>query len=507
MNRDNKKILVNTGVLYVRLIVTTIIGLVASRYILLALGADDYGLYSVVGGIVTFMNVIGTTMVSASYRFLAIEIGKGSEGNPNRIYNTCNVIHLLLAFLLVLVGETIGIFYVNNYLNVLPDKLNDALFVLHISLFTTALTVLNVPAHGLTIAREKFVFTSSIEILFAVAKLILVLWLMNYPGNRLRGFTVIMAVLTLFTFLSYQVYCWCTTKEVIKWRLNRRKSDYKEIFVFAWWSLFGALASVGTTQGSAMIINFFFGTVLNAAYGIAMQVNRYANLFVKSITQATIPQIMKSYGAGNTERSINLVYVISRISSLAMLLLLVPLLICTDDILVLWLKEPPEFTTIFVIFLVINTFVSVLGSGFNAAIQSTGNIKKNEVWVGCINLITLPIMFALYKIGMPPFINVVIVVIATIIIWLFQIGIMKQLTPFVFSKYLTGTLIPVFLTAIVFGVPLVFLHRLFGHTLWHVLSFLIITEVWGIFMILVFGINKREKNQIISFVKKRKKHE
>jgi O-antigen/teichoic acid export membrane protein len=230
-------------------------------------------------------------------------------------------------------------------------------------------------------------------------------------------------------------------------------------------------------------------------------------MFVKSITQAAIPQIMKSYGAGDTNRSINLVYVISRISSLAMLLLLVPILLCVDDILVLWLKEPPQYTSIFVIFLVINTFIAVLGSGFNASIQSTGKIRKNEVWVGIINLLTLPLMFVLYKIGLPPYINVIIMIIATFIIWVFQIYIMKQLTSFDFKKYLTGTIIPVLLTATVFYIPLFFVRMLFGNSTLQVIVFLVVTEIWGIVVIYLFGVRKNEKLLISNFVKKRIKHE
>ena len=150
---DNKKILFNTAVIYVKLILSAVIGLYTSRVVLQALGADDYGLYSVVGGIVTFLNVIGTTMVSVSNRYIAIEIGKGERGDPNRIFNTVLVVHFFLAFGLLLLGGVIGTFYVNNYLNVLPGKTPDAIFVLYVSLFTTALSIITVPYHGLIIVR------------------------------------------------------------------------------------------------------------------------------------------------------------------------------------------------------------------------------------------------------------------------------------------------------------------------------------------------------------------
>lgn len=169
--KDNKKIAVNTMLLYVKFIVTTAISLVMSRLVLQALGVSDYGLYSVVGGVVAMLNTLGASMVATSYRYMAVEIGKGKNGNPNRIYNTVVIIHIAIALLLLIIGETLGVFYVNNYLNVDSAKTSDALFIFHVSLFTTAFSVITIPMNGLIIAREKFLFTSIVEIMSAIAKI------------------------------------------------------------------------------------------------------------------------------------------------------------------------------------------------------------------------------------------------------------------------------------------------------------------------------------------------
>ena len=160
---DNKRIVVNTGIIYGKLVITTVIGLLASRYILLSLGSSDFGLYSVVGGIVTFLNVIGVTMVSTSYRFLAVGLGSGDSIKLGQIYSSLSLIHWLLALFLIVIGEILGLFYINNYLFVEADKLIDARFVFHVSLLTAAVSVINVPASGLTIAKEKFLFTSIVS--------------------------------------------------------------------------------------------------------------------------------------------------------------------------------------------------------------------------------------------------------------------------------------------------------------------------------------------------------
>lgn len=498
---DNKRIILNTGVLYVKLILTTIIGLVSSRIILNALGANDYGLYSVVGGIVTFLNVIGTTMVSVSYRYLAVELGKGNQGNANKVYNTVYMIHLVLAVCLVFIGETLGLYYVNNILNVVDSKVADAQFVLHVSLLTTAISVMSVPANGLIIAREKFLFTSLTEIGVAIMKLGLVIALGYYLGNRLRAFALIMGVVTLVTRIAYVIYCRRKDATIIKWHFNKCWKDYKEIFSFAWWSLFGAIAVIGKEQGAAMIINFFFGTALNAAFGLASQVNRYVITFTNSLNQAAVPQIMKNYGGGNQERSLNIVYVITRISTLILLVMVVPLLFCMDDILKIWLKEVPEYTTIFASWMLINGFVMVLGSGFDPCIQSTGNIRKNEIGYGLINLALLPIIYVLYKMGCPSYANVIVLPFLSLITRIFQIYILKRQTEFKFATYFKKSIIPSFSTLIVAVIPLFALRLIWGHTIIHTIEFIIIGVCWTAFSIWLVGIKKNEKQILLSFLR------
>ncbi len=498
---DNKRIILNTGVLYVKLILTTIIGLISSRIILNALGASDYGLYSVVGGIVTFLNVIGTTMVSVSYRYLAVELGKGCQGDANKVYNTVYMIHLVLAACLILVGETLGLYYVNNILNVVDGKVADAQFVLHVSLLTTAISVMSVPSNGLIIAREKFLFTSLTEIGVAVMKLGLVISLGYYCGNRLRAFTIIMAAVTLVTRVAYVIYCRRRDAAIIKWHFNKSWNDYKEIFAFAWWSLFGAIAVIGKEQGAAMIINFFFGTALNAAFGLASQVNRYVITFTNSLNQAAVPQIMKNYGGGNQERSLNIVYVITRISTLILLIIVIPLLFCMNDILIIWLKEVPEYTTLFASWMLINGFVMVLGSGFDPCIQATGNIRNNELGYGLINLALLPIVYVLYKMGYPPYANVVVLPFLSLITRLFQIYIMKRQTRFEFTVYFKKSIVPSVSTLIVAIIPLFALRLLWGHTIMHTIGFVTIGVFWTSVSIWLVGIKKNERQMLLSFVK------
>lgn len=498
---DNKRIVFNTGVIYIKLIFSALIGLYTSRVILQALGADDYGLYSVVGGVVTFLNIIGTTMVSVSNRYIAVELGKGENGDTNKVFNSVLVIHLILAVGLLVVGELVGLFYVNNYLNVLPEKIPDARFVLHISLATTALSVITVPYNGLIIARERFVFTSVIEITTLLMKLGMVILLAYYGGNKLRLFAIIVGSVSVVTQIAYQTFCHIKDKEIIKWKLVRGKENYKSVLGFAWWSLFGAVAYIGKEQGAAMVINYFFGTALNAAFGLASQINRYAMMFTKGLSQAAVPQIMKSYGAGDSGRSLSLVYAISRISTLIMIIIVVPLCLCMDDILLFWLKTPPQYTSVYSVFMLINAVIGLLGAGFSACILSTGNVKENEIYSSIIFLSIIPIIFVMYKMGLPPYMNVVVMPFLTVALLIMQILLLRKMTSFSLATYCKKTLIPSLLSIIAAFLPMFALRQIFGHSIMATLIFMIISVIWSVVAIMFLGIRKDERQRIINLVK------
>src|SRR5574344_989271 len=434
---DNKRIALNTSVLYVKLVISILIGLYTSRLVLLALGASDYGLYSVVGGIVTLLNIVGITMTSTSYRYISVEIGKGELGNPNKIYNTILVIHICLALFLIIIGLLLGLFYIDNYLNVVPNKLGDAKFVFVVSVITAVFTIISVPSNGLIIAKEKFVFTSTMEIIQSVSKLLLIVFVLQpYMGDKLKLYAVMLALVNVTTPITYTLYCILKEKKISKWRFNKNKKDYKEIIGFTWWMLMGAISCLGAIQGAALIVNLFFNTIINAAFGIANQVQSYILQFVRNLTQAANPQIMKNIGGGNEDRSLNIVYKISKYCCFIMLLPAIPVLLSINEILVLWLKEVPQDTAIFTSLLLVNGIIGCVGNGFDGVIQASGKIRKNQIGYTIINISLLPILFILYKLNFPPYSNAVVMMVLTVVTIVFQSYIMTKVSIFKVSHYL-----------------------------------------------------------------------
>lgn len=497
---DNKRIALNTSVLYVKLVIATLIGLFVSRQVLLALGADDYGLFAVVGGLVEMMNILGVTMITTSYRYIAVEIGKGDKGNPRKVYNTLFVVHVFLALFVVLLGETFGTFYINNYLNVAENKVPDALFVLHFSLIATAITVISVPSQGLIVAREKFVYTAMLEIVDLLLKLCCIIWLVGSEGNRLRSYSLISTGYISVLAIGYLTYCVCTSKEIVRWQINRNWKDYVEIFSFSFYILIGAIAFTGRIQGVAIIINSFFGTALNAAFGLASQVYNYSSTFVRNLTQAASPQIMKSYGAQNEERSITLVYVISKMSYMMMLLVALPLIFYMDDVLRIWLKTPPRYTAIFASFLLINALINCLSSGFDASIQASGKVKKNQIGYSLLNISLLPIVWIMYYMGLPVYSNVLAMILITILTVIFQCWIMQGQSLFKYRDYWNKTIRPSLYVTVLSVLPLMMLRLLLGTGIVSCVIFIGASIMWTSLSVYMVGLSNVEKHKIKEMV-------
>jgi len=495
MDVKDKRIAKNSVLLFIRLAITTFVGLYISRLVLLELGVYDYGLFSVVGGMVAMMSFLNPSMTVTSYRFIAIEIGKKKNGRPNEIFNSVLLIHIALAFLLALVGETLGGWYINNHLNVSASKISDAFFVLHFSIASTYISIISFPFQGLITTKEKFNIRVLIEIIRAFLQLGLVFWLTFYTGNKLRAYAIIMLVVMILPSLMSILYCRISENEIVKWNLNRKKSDYKDILGFSAWIMIGAIAHLGVRQGAALIINVFFGTALNAAFGVASQIYNYVTMFVLNLNQAAVPQIMKNFSSGDPERSLNLAYKISKYSFFIMLMATTPLLLSMDDILMLWLKEVPEFTKHFAILMIINSLISALGSGFDSVIQATGNIKKFQIYYSVITLLTLPIAYILFYLKFPPYVITMVTILTTTLVLIMRMVVMAGQTDFKIKKYHFETIRPAFFV-IVFTIPIFVVRSFVDFGVWNIVIFSVISLLGIGIAIFGIGLTLNEKKII-----------
>ena len=500
MMNGNKKIAVNSLVIFVRLCVVSIISLVAARVILQALGASDFGLYNVVGGIVLLLNVVNTAMVATTYRYIAYELGKGDKGNPNKIFNASFAIHVGFSIFILILGLTIGLFYVNNYLNVEIDKLSDARFVFFISIITTMISTIFVPFSGLLVAYERFHVPAIIDIISNIIKLGLLFLLLYYDGNRLRLYSLIMLLFCLMQNMLIYLYSRVNFYNVIRLNITRDKKLYHEMLHFSGWILFGACSSVVKTQGSAMIVNFFFGTIVNAAFAIATQIEHFILMFARSLNNAAIPQITKNYSGGNEKRSIILSCYISKYTFILMSFVAFPILLEIDFILSLWLKEVPEGTAAFCQLMILGALIGCMGEGIPALVQASGKIKIFQMVLTSIFMIGLPIAIILYNLNCPPYTILIVYCIISIVIAIVRLYLLKRILNMDIGFFVKTS----YLKMLYMIIPMIVIYSFYtpnNFTVtqhWLGLCFLVFFVV---FDVLLLGTDKREKQLIISYVK------
>ena len=430
LSSDYKLIFNNSIFLYAKLFISTLVGLYVARVVLAELGANDFGLYSVVGGIVYMMNFLNVSMISTTNRFISVELGKQKKSNVGKVFNTSLIINFGFALLLILIAETLGVYFIKNYLNINPTQVPDAIFVMHFSVLASIFSILSLPFQGLIIAHEKFKTAAIVEILVSLSKLMVAVSLTLYLGNKLRLYSILMALTFLFSFLLYLYYCLRKYRNYIKFKFNNIKSDYIKMISFSNWMLFGTIAQISIKQGGILIINLFFGTIINASFGIANQIYNYMTMFVQNINQAAVPQIMKIQSSGQEIESVKIVYYISKYSFFLILIPSIPLLLSIDYFLQFWLKDVPFLTLEFTVLLIINTLIASLGSSLGVPVHASGDIRKTQFWYGIILLSVIPLSLIFFKLNFPAYYLVVIMIFATIVNIIAQLIITQEKTNF-----------------------------------------------------------------------------
>ena len=399
---NNKRIAKNTLMLYFRMFITTIVGLYTSRVVLNTLGVTDFGIYHVVGGIISMVSFLNSAMVAASQRFLSFELGRGDFERLKRVFCTSINIHATICLIAFVLAETIGLWFVNAKLVIPENRMIAANWVYQASILTFIINVMSVPYNSAIVAHEKMSAFAYISILDVVLKLLIVYLLLVFSYDKLIVYSILMVCVVSLIRLCYTIYCKHHFSEC-NYHFVFDKPLFMEMFSFAGWSIIGNLGFSFKNQLSNIILNLFFGPSVNAARGMAMQVSSHAKTFAHSFTMALNPQITKQYAAGNLEASRKLVYIGSRYTFYLLMLISIPIIINIDYILKLWLGIVPEFTAQFVIFTILTSLLYALSECVTKAVQATGRIKWFQIGVSIIMLSELPIAWVLLEMGYPPY--------------------------------------------------------------------------------------------------------
>nr|WP_321376020.1 lipopolysaccharide biosynthesis protein [uncultured Bacteroides sp.] len=491
---NNKRIAKNTVFLYIRMLFTMAVSLYTSRVVLNTLGVDDYGIYNVVGGVVSLTTFLNGMMTAATQRFLNIEIGKDVYDRITKAFSTAVQIHIGISLVVLILAETIGVWFLNNKMNIPVSRLNAANWVFQFSLLSCLVVILSAPYNAAIIAYEKMSAFAYISVLEVSLKLIIVYLLVISSVDKLILYSILLFTVQILIRVIYGNY---VSRNFIACRfkfIDDRKL-LKEMLSFASWSFMGIISGIGFTQGISIILNLFFGVTVNAARGITIQIQGAIQGFITNFQVAVNPQLYKSYATRDYDRMKSLIYLSSRFSFYLMLLLSLPVFVNTDFILSLWLGIVPDHTANFVRLILIIMLFETLTSPIIVSVNATGHIKKCQVIVGGLLLSILPLSYLAFKLGASPeiayLIHFFIVIIA-------QIARVIILRPWInlsikdyFRKVICNTLL-VLITASV--IPLVLKYFFItNNTFLHFFELCFVCVLSIVFTIFLIGLSHNER--------------
>ena len=444
---NNKRIAKNTLLLYFRTLFTMLVTLYTSRVVLNTLGVTDYGIYNVVGSIVAIFSGISGSLSSSISRFITFELGHDDIEKLKQIFSSSIIILTGISFIILVLAEIVGVWFLNAEMNIPKDRLDAANWVLQCSILSFIIGFISVPYNSCIIAHERMSAFAYISILEALLKLTVAYMLVISPYDKLATYSILLLIVALVIRLANIIYCRNHFEES-HYKLVYDKKLIKEMTGFAGWSLFGNGAYALNVQGVDMLINIFFGVTLNAARGVATQVQNAVMQFVNSFTVAINPQITKSYAAGDLEYMHKLVCRGARFSYLLLLFFVIPLICEADYILKLWLKTVPEYAPTFLRLALFGSLMTILGNSMLTAISATGNIKVYQLCVTIVGCLVFPLTWIAFKLGYHPAAAYVIYIIIYFLLVFVRLFILKIQLEFQYKIFITDVIVRISMVSI-----------------------------------------------------------
>lgn len=474
------------------MIITMLVTLFTSRVVLNALGEENYGIYNVVGGVVAMFSVLSGSLSGAISRFITYELGKKNVERLKIIFSTSVNIQILMSLIVFLMCEVIGVWFLNEKMNIPDGRMEAANFVLQCSIATFVVNLINVPYNATIIAHEKMSVFAYISILEVSLKLLVAYLIYISSFDKLMVYATLILIVSIILRIIYGIYCNRHFKEA-KYHFVLDKRVFKEMSSFAGWNLFGNTAYMLNTQGVNLLINIFFGVTTNAARAIAVQVDVAVTQFVNNFTVALNPQITKSYAAGDYDYMYKLVCRGIKFSFFIMYIFIVPIVLEADTILSIWLKEVPEDTAVFMRLVVFSSLATLLGNSLYTAIQATGKIRRYQLVVVSVGCFVFPLTWIAYALGAPAYATYIIFAVLYFSLNFIRLSTLKRLMKFNVKNFISEVLgrisICSVLCFIIPGIITYFMAPSF-------LRFLVVgvtSAIWSIGCIYYIGFDKNER--------------
>lgn len=494
---DSRRIAKNTLYLYLRTMLVMAISIFTSRIILDALGIDDYGIYNAVGGFVAMFSILSGTLVAASQRFIAFELGK-PKPDVNRVFSTAVSVHLLLSIIILILLETIGLWFLNHKMNIAPERMIAANWVFHCSILTFCINLISIPYNAAIIAYEKMDAFAYISIFEVVAKLACVYALFYITFDSLIVYAIFMMFIAVILRMIYGAYC-IRNFPLCHYTFLFDKSIFREMLGFSGWNFIGSIASNLNGQGINILTNLFFGVAINAARGVAGQVDYAINTFVNNFLMAITPQITKSYAAKDFAYINRVIIAGTKYSFFLLCLISLPVFINTEYILGIWLKEVPELTADFVRLGILFSMCQTLSQCLYRTMLASGIIKKYQIVVGWLSILAFPAAYFFFYIGLPATWGYWSTIIFSGVCFVARLWLLHDILPdFSTKRFCTDALLPISCSIVPVILITYYIHCWMGRS--SILSF--ITESLGCIIltgisIWLLGLTRTERQKCV----------
>ena len=490
---NNKRIAKNTLLLYFRMLFMMAVSLYTSRVVLNALGVEDFGIYNVVGGVVAMFSILSGSLSAAITRFITYELGTGNKENLKKIFSSAVTIQIGLTVLIILIAEVIGVWFLNVKMNVPDTRMVAANWVFQFSILTFAVNLISVPYNASIIAHERMSAFAYISILEALGKLAVAFLIVISPMDKLIFYTILMCAVALIVRFAYGAYCKKHFEECT-YHFILDKGLLKRMFGFAGWNFIGAASAVLRDQGGNVVINLFCGPIVNAARGIAFQVNNAIQGFVTNFMTALNPQITKSYASGDRDYMMTLLFQGARLSFYMLLFLSLPVLVNTHYILVLWLKIVPEHTVLFIQLALIFAMSESISNPLVTAMLATGNIRNYQIVVGGLQMMNLPVSYALLRLGYIPETVVIVAICISQCCLAARLYMLRGMIGLSVKKYLRKVYLNVLVVAGISAIIPAFLSSLLCETFTNFILVCIVSVLCSSIVIFYVGCNSKERD-------------
>ena len=497
---NTKRIAKNTIVLYMRMIVIMLITLYTSRVILKALGFEDYGLYNVIGGVVALMSFLKSSMSESTQRFLSYEMGKGSIDNLKNVFSVCLTTHFLIALILLVLAETIGLWFLNTHINIPDGREVAANWIYQFSVLSLCISIISVPFSADIISHEQMGYFAFLSILDAVLKLGFSFAITYVTFDKLIFYGFLMMLVPIINITLNWSYCYRRHPET-HYKFFWDKIMFKRIFSFSGWTIWGQLAIVGSNQGTGILVNIFHSVTANAALGIGHQVNHAITGLISNFQTAFKPQITKSYAAGDFKYMNTLTFYAAKISFYLFFIVSLPILLNIDFVLDLWLDKVPQYANVFCAIFIIASACNAISAPLYMIVFSTGRIRGYQIVVSIAYVVELVALYILFKLDFSVVNGVALkAVLNFIVIFIRMAYAHKEMESFSGLKYMKKVFLPISLSVVVtLGCAFAVFH--FAKGTWQIIGATLLTTIISLVSAYFIGLNHNERTSSMNMLK------